>query len=720
MPAAHGEELMNRVRGLKDGTTVLVIGAGCSGLALCTEMVQLGERRTIVVVDRNDKVGGMWLTPYEGLGLHGPRKSVSHPATWHLWEGLSLEGQCQPADLCTYFARVQVWLEERGVRFLLGSSVESDADVLYLCKGGAKVRLDPIEYVIDARCSNIKTQFAVPLKKTPGRRDTLIIGSGKQGADVAIGRVRNHGDDITFASRVPICFVSREKLTDEKAGLFAALIRLSKPPTKREWLELNEQMVREGVLINPWEEATGNAGVEFHGGILSQHEIDTLRMTKFIRSEVRADAAALNGPPYASFGNVIRCTGAFREAAVRDHINNDDRMKTMRFLYSPIVSAQLFCAIGSHGINGHPINYALYPNRFAMMNQLMCELAVARCPDFKEIALKMSNPIDADDLLVPGSIQPMKFVQDPKAGVAIREGEALPALTGAEGETPTVVILPADDSSASHFKALSSCLQSLGQAAIVTVETADIRGCVDASALADLILKRCGDSKTCYLLGYSMGALLANALAAHFSSAGRPLRGICLLSPIYIPPRVGPDPAASDTFTKLMASFVLDPPTLEQRPYDWAAIRSALVTTFPFLGERFEGFELWRTLVANAGESLEASEALMQCPMLLIVSEFNEKTSDGTEGGAGCIAPWQAACPHAQVAMVACTQMDMPFSLPALDRCIDFMLPRVDFKARVAGRQAMGKILESMNTAKGMFKKSWERKYANTSFVTLN
>ena len=343
MPAANGDdELFARLQALKNGETVVTIGAGCSGLALLQEMVRLGERRTIICVDRNDKVGGMWLTPYEGLGLHGPRKSVSHPSTYHLWKDLGVpDGQAKPADLCRYFAAVQIFLEERGVRFLLGATVERVDDVLTVSKNGARATLDPIEYCVDARCSNIKVRpphgFAKPLKETPGRKDTLIIGSGKQGADVAIQRIRSLGDEITFASRVPIAFVAREYLTDPNKGLFAVLFRLSKMKTKQEWLSCCEDMVGEGVLINPWEEAAGNDGIEFHGGILSAGEVETLRQTKFARGEFK-----LTGEDSfcQEFGTVLRCTGAFREAAVRDEINDNERMKSMRFLYTPIASAQ--------------------------------------------------------------------------------------------------------------------------------------------------------------------------------------------------------------------------------------------------------------------------------------------------------------------------------------------------------------------------------------------
>jgi len=94
----------------------------------------------------------------------------------------------------------------------------------------------------------------------------------------------------------------------------------------------------------------------------------------------------------------VSCTGAFREATVREDINDNEAVQSMRFLYSPVISAKIFCAVGN-GVHTHPINYALYPNRFAMMNQLMCELGGYVVPNLMEASLAASRVDDHDMLL---------------------------------------------------------------------------------------------------------------------------------------------------------------------------------------------------------------------------------------------------------------------------------------------------------------------------------
>lgn len=368
------------------------------------------------VLDRNADAGGMWRSPYDGLALHGSRKSVSHPSTWHLWQGLYTQGQAKPNELCAYMCRVRAWLEERGVRFLFRTNVSKRTDgadglqVAYVDAPSSSIPLEPLDAVIDARCSNIKVQFAREIK-TPTRPlaapSTLIVGAGKQGADVALARIQR-GERVSFYSRVPIAYVRREALTSSTHGLFPALMRLSKRLTKPEWLRETQEMVREGILVNPCEEVAGNDGVEFHGGILHSKELDALRagVVGFHRGEcacarMEATAAEVEADPVAArYDAVVVCTGAFREAAVRDEVNADEEVHTMRFLYTPVISAQVFCAIGSRALNSHPINFALYPNRFAMMNQLMCELCETRALGFMQGALALSEPTDDADLMV--------------------------------------------------------------------------------------------------------------------------------------------------------------------------------------------------------------------------------------------------------------------------------------------------------------------------------
>lgn len=199
------------------------------------------------------------------------------------------------------------------------------------------------------------------------------------------------------------------------------LNRLAKMQTKAEWLAENVKMVEEGVLINPWESTAGNEGVEFHGAICSEWELDLVKQTSLIRGEFEPDKWDMS--PYDL---TVRCTGAFREAAVRDTINDNEKVKTMRFLYSPVISAKIFCAVGSHGVNGHPINYALYPNRFAMMNQLMCELCNEQVPDMLECMLDSCQPKD-NDMIEGGraAFHEMKPKMNDDAGVVVQTRELL-------------------------------------------------------------------------------------------------------------------------------------------------------------------------------------------------------------------------------------------------------------------------------------------------------
>ena len=389
-------ECLRHIASLRDGKAVVIIGAGLSALALVQEMLERGEMRQLVVVDRNAGPGGMWRSPYEGLALHGPRKSVTHPATFHLWEGVDVRGLATPDALCAYASRVQRWAEARGVRFLFESSVERDGQhgALRLTRHGRTIaELAPLDAVIDARCSNIKTNFAVPVRGLPSAsvRRVLIVGAGKQGVDVGLQWLAR-GADVTYVSRVPIAFVAREELHSATRGLFPTLRRLAQKHCRRDWVAECEAMVGEGVLHNPWEGEAGNSGVEFHGAIASRAEMEMIARTHFVRGEF-CEAEHDDG----SHDLVLRCTGAFREAAVRDGINGDDDLPSMRFLYSPVISAKIFCSLGNR-IHEHPINYALYPNRFAMMNQLMFELGERVLPNIMEASLAASCVDDADML----------------------------------------------------------------------------------------------------------------------------------------------------------------------------------------------------------------------------------------------------------------------------------------------------------------------------------
>lgn len=190
-----------------------IIGAGIGGLnALHVASHYLRPHQRILVVDRNERVGGMWVKTYDYVGLHQPHPFfTAGNVTWTFGKARShLSSKTEVLDHlehCVAEASSRV-----GITQLLGhemQSIEEHGDVVrVVCRstGGVQVHVTA-DHVIDAAALDV--QALPPLALTSDRVRSVspetcdvrtgaiasddapvwIIGSGKTAMDTALALI---------------------------------------------------------------------------------------------------------------------------------------------------------------------------------------------------------------------------------------------------------------------------------------------------------------------------------------------------------------------------------------------------------------------------------------------------------------------------------------------------------------------------------------------------
>jgi len=256
---------------------------------------------------------------------------------------------------------------------------------------------------------------------------------------------------------------------------------------------------------------------------------------------------------------------------------------------------------------------------------------------------------------------------------------------------------------------------------VFAFDTNEFRGHSSADKFCETILGKVHrpEAHLC-VFAYSNAGILINLLAKQFNLSARPWDALVLFDPMYSQNLAGGQLSVIET--KMIASSVIDHEELDAFEYDWPALRGALLQMFPTYAARFEGFQLWQEMGSDIQEPFEFS-GNVACPVLLLVATCTEQMFEGVTGGLQCVPTWKQICPQAQVQLIDCRHVDIPFELSAIDKCIDFLLAiggRVDEHLIVEGQQRMKKTLDAMSVARRSFKSQWTRSHTSSTFRTNN
>jgi len=282
--------------------------------------------------------------------------------------------------------------------------------------------------------------------------------------------------------------------------------------------------------------------------------------------------------------------------------------------------------------------------------------------------------------------------------------------------TWVAIMLPGADGSTFHFRGLIAWLSAMN-VDVHAFDTNAFRGHKSASTFCDSIFHKveAAEGHVC-VFGYSNAGILINMLAARFNCSGRPWDALVLFDPMYSQELRVEQFAAIET--KMIASSVIDHEELDAFDYDWPALRAALLQIFPTYSARFEGFQLWRAIGSGIYSPFVFS-GHVNCPVLLLVAMHTEPMFDGITGGRQCIPTWRSICPQAQVELIDCRHVDIPFALPAIEKSISFLFAlggSLDQRLQLQGRERMHSTLNAMSVARRSFKSQWTRSQTNSAF----
>jgi len=280
----------------------------------------------------------------------------------------------------------------------------------------------------------------------------------------------------------------------------------------------------------------------------------------------------------------------------------------------------------------------------------------------------------------------------------------------------TAIVLPGADGSTFHFRGLMTWLSAM-KVDVLAFDTKEFRGHASANAFCESIFCKVKDvhAHVC-VFGYSNAGIIINTLAARFNLSSRPWDALVLFDPMYS--REIQDEQLEAIETKMIASSVIDHEELDAFEYDWSALRGALLQTFPTYAARFEGFQLWRDIGSDITRPFHFS-GNVTCPVLILVATYTEPMFEGVTGGRQCVPTWRSICPQAQVELIECRHVDIPFALKALEKSVTFLLAlggRVDHGLQLLGRKRMHTTLNAMSVAQKSFKSQWLRSQSNSTF----
>lgn len=318
------------------GQTVLIVGAGVSGMTLAVALREAGVQH--VVVERNEDVGGTWLTnSYPGCGVDTPSHLYSlsfFPRAWsgHFGKRDELAGYL--ADLADHYGlredilfgteAVEARYDEAAQRWTVlvrhrdGVQRELTADVLVTAAGLFGIPIVPDLPGMDDFCGTVvhSTRWPADLNLT-GKR-VAVVGTGAS-AMQTVPAIVDRTASLTVFQRSPQWAAPAEgyfdPIDDDARWLFDNV------PFYRTWYRLRlawtwNDRVHPSLQVDPeWEhpERSLNAVNDGHREYF----------TRYIRSELagRPDLQAEAVPTYPPYGKRMLLDNGWYRALTRPHVD---------------------------------------------------------------------------------------------------------------------------------------------------------------------------------------------------------------------------------------------------------------------------------------------------------------------------------------------------------------------------------------------------------------
>lgn len=308
----------------------LVVGAGAMGLAFVDELVANDTKKTVVIIDRHDRVGGHWLTAYPFVRLHQPAAAYGVNSKILEHDGLETTGwnkglaDCSTRDdVCAYFDRALKDMVLTGrVRFFPRCEYDGKG-VFRSILTGKTYHASEGTTLVDATYSRVE----VPSMRPPpydvrdvdiipinglseisrGYAHYTVVGAGKTGVDACLYLLdRGIGSDhITWIMPRDAYYFSREAFqpTVEATKIFNASLVMSVMAASSAEDVVTQLIAHKGLHILHEEVRP----TMFHCATISQLELQALkgiksvvrkgRVTRITPSEVTLEQGSYSPTP---------------------------------------------------------------------------------------------------------------------------------------------------------------------------------------------------------------------------------------------------------------------------------------------------------------------------------------------------------------------------------------------------------------------------------------
>jgi len=230
----------------------IIIGGGMTGTGICAELLDYRKSKTIIILDRLEKLGGHWLYAYPYVHLHNFTSYYTlYGYRWPEHIEKDLEHRASRDEIIDYFGTIQADFETKSnleMRFHVevptfkaapqgggyivtvqdlknpsAEPVQLFARTLIDCTTSRMGSAPPHKPMIGSCPQNIYpnniTQMDIPRVGAAGKR-VAVIGGGKTGADAVVHLVRNGvpPQSIVWVKKYDLSFGKREKPQDAFAS----------------------------------------------------------------------------------------------------------------------------------------------------------------------------------------------------------------------------------------------------------------------------------------------------------------------------------------------------------------------------------------------------------------------------------------------------------------------------------------------------------------------
>lgn len=317
------------------GQSVLIIGAGVSGMALAVALREAGVHHTIV--ERNEDVGGTWLTnSYPGCGVDTPSHLYSFsffPRAWSGYFAKRDELACYLAELADHYGlrediafgteALDACYDEAAQRWTVrvvdreGAERRLTADILVTATGLFGIPLVPDLPGLDDFRGTVAHSAQWPADLDVTGKRVAVVGSGASAMQI-VPAIVDRTASLTIFQRSPQWAAPAEgyfdPIDDDARWLFENL------PFYRTWYRLRlawtwNDRVHPSLQVDPgWEhpERSLNAVNDGHREYF----------TSYIRSELegRPDLQAKAVPTYPPYGKRMLVDNGWYRSLTRPHV----------------------------------------------------------------------------------------------------------------------------------------------------------------------------------------------------------------------------------------------------------------------------------------------------------------------------------------------------------------------------------------------------------------